>query len=156
MISVQAASATGRGSGRAGCFGGFRTRWALLISVAGGLALFAAFPPVDAWPLAFAGPALLVVALTGRSLRASFGCGLAFGLGFGHQLVIPMIAASAHRRLAFSGTGGMPSRHDHLLDRRAPFHRLVRAPLERHHLAAPVAEVRRDQHLRLRVIDAVA
>jgi len=58
----------------------FRTRWALLVSVAGGLALFASFPPVDAWPLAVAGPALLVVALTGRSLRASFGCGLAFGL----------------------------------------------------------------------------
>ncbi len=88
MISVQAASATGRGSGRAGCFGGFRTRWALLISVAGGLALFAAFPPVDAWPLAFAGPALLVVALAGRSLRASFGCGLAFGLA----LFVPLIS----------------------------------------------------------------
>jgi phosphatidate cytidylyltransferase len=48
--------------------------------VAGGLATFASFPPTDAWPLAVAGPALLVVALTGRSLRASFGCGLAFGL----------------------------------------------------------------------------
>jgi apolipoprotein N-acyltransferase len=52
----------------------------LLISAAGGLALFASFPPVDAWPLAVAGPGLLVVALAGRSLRASFGCGLAFGL----------------------------------------------------------------------------
>jgi apolipoprotein N-acyltransferase len=60
----------------------------LLISVAGGLALFAAFPPVDAWPLAFAGPGLLVVALTGRSLRASFGCGLAFGL----TLFVPLIS----------------------------------------------------------------
>ncbi|HEY6375690.1 MAG TPA: hypothetical protein VIX90_09235, partial [Edaphobacter sp.] len=29
---------------------------------------------------AVAGPGLLVVALAGRSLRASFGCGLAFGL----------------------------------------------------------------------------
>ena len=53
---------------------------ALLISLAGGLALFASFPPVDAWPLAFVGPGLLVVALAGRSLRASFGCGLVFGL----------------------------------------------------------------------------
>ena len=47
----------------------------LLISVAGGLATYASFPPVDAWPLAVAGPALLVVALTGRSLRGSVGCG---------------------------------------------------------------------------------
>jgi apolipoprotein N-acyltransferase len=88
VISAQAASATGTRPGRAGGFGGFRTRWALLISVIGGLALFAAFPPVDAWPLAVAGPALLVVALTGRSLRASFGCGLAFGLA----LFVPLIS----------------------------------------------------------------
>ena len=60
--------------------GGFRTRWALLISVAGGLALYASFPPAGIWPLAVLGPALLVLALTGRSLRGSFGCGLAFGL----------------------------------------------------------------------------
>jgi apolipoprotein N-acyltransferase len=69
-------------------FGGFKTPWALLISLAGGLALFAAFPPVDAWPLAFAGPGLLVVALAGRSLRASFGCGLVFGLA----LFVPLIS----------------------------------------------------------------
>jgi apolipoprotein N-acyltransferase len=88
VISAQAASATGTRSGRTGSFGGFRTRWALLISVIGGLALFAAFPPVDAWPLAAAGPGLLAVALTGRSLRASFGCGLAFGLA----LFLPLIS----------------------------------------------------------------
>ena len=82
MISAQAVTAAGAGTGRAAAFGGFRTRWALLISVAGGLTLFAAFPPVDLWPLAVAGPALLVVALTGRGLRASVGCGLAFGLAF--------------------------------------------------------------------------
>ena len=80
MISAQAAAASGARTGRAGDFGGFRTRWALLISVAGGLALFASFPPVDAWPLAVLGPALLVIALAGRSLRGSFGCALAFGL----------------------------------------------------------------------------
>jgi apolipoprotein N-acyltransferase len=67
-------------TGRPGSFAGFRTRWALLISIAGGLALYASSPPVDAWPLAAVAPALLVVALAGRSLRASFGCGLAFGL----------------------------------------------------------------------------
>ncbi len=66
--------------GRAGEFRGFGTGWALLISVAGGLALFAAFPPFGVWPLAVLGPALLVVALAGRSLRGSFLCGLVFGL----------------------------------------------------------------------------
>jgi len=80
VISAQAAAASGARTGRAGVFGGFRTRWALLISVAGGLAMYASFPPVDAWPLVVLGPALLVLALTGRSLRASFGCALAFGL----------------------------------------------------------------------------
>ena len=74
--------------GRAGDFGGFRTSWALLISVAGGLALYASFPPVGVWPLAVLGPALLVIALTGRSLRASFGCGLAFGLA----LFVPLLS----------------------------------------------------------------
>ncbi|MGD0064855.1 MAG: apolipoprotein N-acyltransferase [Streptosporangiaceae bacterium] len=80
MISAQATPAADARTRGPGDFGGFRTRWALLIAVAGGLATYAAFPPVDAWPLAAAGPALLVVALTGRSLRSSFGCGLAFGL----------------------------------------------------------------------------
>jgi len=80
VISAQAAAASGARTGRAGDFAGFRTRWALLISVAGGLALYASFPPTDAWPLAVLGPALLVIALTGRSLRASFGCALAFGV----------------------------------------------------------------------------
>ena len=88
MISAQAAAASGARTGRAGDFGGFRTRWALLISVAGGLALLASFPPVDAWPLAVLGPALLVIALAGRSLRASFGCALAFGLA----LFVPLLS----------------------------------------------------------------
>ena len=88
MISAQAAAASGARTGHAGAFGGFRTRWALLLSVAGGLALFAAFPPLDVWPLAFLGPGLLVVALTGRSLRGSFGCGLVFGLA----LFVPLLS----------------------------------------------------------------
>jgi len=88
VISAQAAAASGARTGRAGDFGGFRTRWALLISVAGGLALYASFPPVDAWPLTVLGPALLVIALTGRSLRASFGCALAFGLA----LFVPLLS----------------------------------------------------------------
>jgi apolipoprotein N-acyltransferase len=84
VIPAQAVPASGPASGArvagAGGFGGLGTRWAVLVCVAGGLATYAAFPPVDAWPLAVAGPALLVVALTGRSLRGSFCCGLAFGV----------------------------------------------------------------------------
>jgi len=56
--------------------------WALLAAVAGGLILTVAFPPAGAWPLAPLGPALLVLALQGRSLRASFAVGLLFGLAF--------------------------------------------------------------------------
>ena len=57
-------------------------RWALAVGLAGGLALAAAFPPAGIWPLAAAGPALLAIALTGRSLRASFVVGLVFGIAF--------------------------------------------------------------------------
>ena len=59
-----------------------RLRWALLIALASGLLLAAAFAPVGAWPLAVVSPALLVVALSGRSLRAAFAVGLVFGLAF--------------------------------------------------------------------------
>jgi apolipoprotein N-acyltransferase len=62
--------------------------WALLIALAGGLVLTAAFPPVGIWPLAPLGPALLVVALWGRSLRASFVVGLVFGLA----LFVPLLS----------------------------------------------------------------
>jgi len=62
--------------------------WALLAAVAGGLILTAAFPPIGAWPLAPLGPALLVVALQGRSLRASFVAGLLFGLA----LFVPLLS----------------------------------------------------------------
>jgi apolipoprotein N-acyltransferase len=62
--------------------------WALLIALAGGLVLTAAFPPVGAWPLAPLGPALLVVALWRRSLRASFVVGLVFGLA----LFVPLLS----------------------------------------------------------------
>jgi apolipoprotein N-acyltransferase len=59
-----------------------RLRWALLTALASGLLLAAAFAPVGVWPLAVVSPALLVVALSGRSLRAAFAVGLAFGLAF--------------------------------------------------------------------------
>ncbi len=88
MISAQAVPASGARTGRATDSRGFGIGWALLISVAGGLALYAAFPPVGAWPLAVLGPGLLVLALTGRSLRGSFGCGLAFGLA----LFVPLLS----------------------------------------------------------------
>jgi apolipoprotein N-acyltransferase len=80
--------ASGARTGRAGVFAGLRTRWALLACVTGGLAVFASFPPLDVWPLAFAGPAVLVVALTGRSLRGSLACGLVFGLA----LFVPLLS----------------------------------------------------------------
>jgi len=88
QVSAQAVPASGAATSRAAAFAGFRTRWALLISIAGGAAVYASFPPLDAWPLAVLGPALLVLALTGRSLRASFGCGLAFGLA----LFMPLLS----------------------------------------------------------------
>jgi len=80
--------ASGARTAAAGTFGGLRTRWALLACVAGGLAVYASFPPLDVWPLAFAGPAVLVVALTGRSLRGSLACGLVFGLA----LFVPLLS----------------------------------------------------------------
>jgi len=54
----------------------------MLVAIAGGLALAAAFPPVGFWPLAAVGPGLLVVSLWRRSLRGSFAVGLGFGLAF--------------------------------------------------------------------------
>jgi apolipoprotein N-acyltransferase len=59
-----------------------RLRWALPLALASGLLLAVAFPPFGVWPLAFLSPALLVVALSGRSLRGAFTVGLVFGLAF--------------------------------------------------------------------------
>src|SRR5580698_6555067 len=80
MLSAQAPAESGTlaDPGRAG----LRLRWALLVSLAGGVVLALAFPPFGIWPLAVAGPCLLVLALAGRSLRGSFCCGLVFGLSF--------------------------------------------------------------------------
>ncbi len=73
------APAPARGPGRRG---GLRRHWALLAALGGGAALAAAFPPVGIWPLAAAGPALLVIALYRQGLRASFVIGLVFGIAF--------------------------------------------------------------------------
>jgi apolipoprotein N-acyltransferase len=62
--------------------GGVPTGAAVLVAIAGGAALAASFPPVGAWPLAAAGPALLAVALWRRSLRGAALIGLVFGLAF--------------------------------------------------------------------------
>jgi apolipoprotein N-acyltransferase len=65
-----------------------RLRLALPAGLAGGLLLAAAFAPAGVWPLAVAGPALLVTTLWGRSLRGAFAVGLAFGLAF----FLPLLA----------------------------------------------------------------
>jgi len=103
QVSAQAVPASGAATSRAGAFAGFRTRWALLISGAGGAAVYASFPPLDAWPLAVLGPALLVVALTGRSLRASFGCGLAFGLALFMPLLTWLLNVAWYAWFALAG-----------------------------------------------------
>jgi apolipoprotein N-acyltransferase len=69
---------------------GFRLRplAALLVAVAGGLTLAASFPPVGVWPLAIAGPALLVLAMWRQRLRTAFAAALVFGL----FLFFPLLA----------------------------------------------------------------
>src|SRR6202034_3913480 len=59
-----------------------RLPWALLAAAAGGGGLAVACPPAGLWPLAAAGPALLVIALYRQGLRASFVIGLVFGIAF--------------------------------------------------------------------------
>jgi apolipoprotein N-acyltransferase len=71
-----------RDQATAGRRGGVPTLPALVIAIAGGLALAAAFPPTGIWPFAAVAPALLVIALWRRSLRGSFLIGLGFGLAF--------------------------------------------------------------------------
>jgi apolipoprotein N-acyltransferase len=80
MLSAQAPAEPGTliGDGHTG----LRLRWALLVCVVGGVLLALAFPPYGIWPLAVAGPCLLVLALDGRSLPGSLACGLVFGLAF--------------------------------------------------------------------------
>jgi apolipoprotein N-acyltransferase len=55
---------------------------AVLIAAAGGIALAAAFPPAGIWPLAIAGPALLVISLWRQRLRTALAAGAVFGLSF--------------------------------------------------------------------------
>ncbi|MDI2125861.1 apolipoprotein N-acyltransferase [Yinghuangia seranimata] len=62
-------------------------RRGLVLAVLGGLLLFASFEPVDWWPLAFVGPALLVVALHGRTAKQAFRYGFVFGVALFAPLV---------------------------------------------------------------------
>ncbi len=82
MISAQPSAAARQRGRDAGGQPGLRLRWALPGALAGGLLLAVSFPPVGIWPLAPVGVALLTVALAGRNLRASFLCGLVFGVAF--------------------------------------------------------------------------
>src|SRR5215469_18628029 len=82
LVSPGYAAPTAIDAARAAPAAALRPRHALLTAVAGGLALAAAFPPVGIWPLAAAGPALLIVALWQQRARLAFAAGLAFGLAF--------------------------------------------------------------------------
>ena len=81
----------GRGAVPGGPAPLLRARLALPLALAAGLALAAAFAPAGLWPLAVAGPALLVAALWGRSLGGAFTAGLVFGLGFYFLLLVWVI-----------------------------------------------------------------
>ena len=84
-----------------------RLRWALATALAGGLALAAAFPPVGIWPLAAAGPALLAIALSGRSLRASFVVGLVFGVAFFFPLLAWTLNVAWYAWVALAGASAV-------------------------------------------------
>jgi apolipoprotein N-acyltransferase len=80
-----------------------KLRWALVTAVAGGLFLAAAFPPIGIWPLAVVGPALLAVALRGRSLRGSFCTGLVFGVAFFFLLLSWVLNVAWYAWLGLAG-----------------------------------------------------
>ena len=100
MLSAQAPAESGTraGSGRPG----LRLRWALLICLAGGGLLSLAFPPYGVWPLAVAGPCLLVLALSERSLRGSLACGLVFGVAFFFPLLSWLINVAWYALLSLA------------------------------------------------------
>lgn len=60
----------------------------VLMAAAGGLLLYAAFPPAGLWFLAPLGPALLALSVRGRSKRSAFLAGTAFGLAFFGPLIV--------------------------------------------------------------------
>jgi apolipoprotein N-acyltransferase len=84
-----------------------KLRWSLLTALAGGLLLAVSFPPVGIWPLAIAGPALLAVALSGRSLRASFLIGLVFGVAFFFPLLSWVLNVAWYAWVALAGASAV-------------------------------------------------
>ena len=55
---------------------------AVLVAIAGGLVYDLGFPDAGVWPLAFAGIALALVSLIGRSSWSAALVGFAFGMAF--------------------------------------------------------------------------
>jgi apolipoprotein N-acyltransferase len=80
-----------------------RTWQALAVAALGGLVLCGAFPPAGFWPLAVVGPALLVIALWGRSLRGSFVVGLVFGITFFFPLLSWVLNVAWYAWTALAG-----------------------------------------------------
>jgi apolipoprotein N-acyltransferase len=103
VISAETSAASGRLRRGAGGQPGIALGWALLVALAGGLALAAAFPPAGIWPLAPVGPALLAVALSGRSLRGSLLTGLVFGAAFFFPLLSWVINVAWYAYLGLAG-----------------------------------------------------
>ncbi|HEY7323910.1 MAG TPA: apolipoprotein N-acyltransferase, partial [Streptosporangiaceae bacterium] len=91
LVSPGYATPTAVAAGDGATHGWLRPRSALLTALAGGLALAAAFPPMDIWPLAAVGPALLAVALWQQRARTALGAGLVFGLAFFFPLLIWLV-----------------------------------------------------------------
>jgi apolipoprotein N-acyltransferase len=102
VIPVQEDAGTAA-AGDAGPAPKLKARWALLIALAGGLLLATAFPPYGIWPLAAAGPALLAIALAGRSLRSSFCVGLVFGVAFFFPLLSWVLNVAWYAWTALAG-----------------------------------------------------
>jgi apolipoprotein N-acyltransferase len=87
LLSPRPAAKTAVGAARPGTVRRLPVWGALLMAMAGGLALMAAFPPAGFWPLAAAGPALLTVAIWQQRARVALAAGAVFGFAFFGTLV---------------------------------------------------------------------
>jgi apolipoprotein N-acyltransferase len=82
LTSLGQAVPTAAAAARPACVRRMTSWLAVLTALAGGLDLASAFPPAGIWPLAAAGPALLVLALWRQRLRVALTVGAVFGLAF--------------------------------------------------------------------------
>ena len=73
------------------------------LAVATGLALVAAFPPFELWPLGWLAPALLILALRGASVRLGFCAGLLAGFCFQSLFGWWLFPAGVNAGAYFSG-----------------------------------------------------